>query len=391
MNSHMGPSRGEPVVLSYALYGNAKSQECMLNNALQFTVAPLVVHLSYGTDRGFRKTLLRHHRVLLNNHSLHVQRLTPGVLSAHLSNLDACEAAGICDDASHLVLCAGNQMWIRPGIEAWVRERSVSFCSDKNCADLPCEDGLTSGRCLARARSLSWPVDDAAPATQLATSMRAVTSSGNDSAIAADPWIGMFVKRMRARAPEDSWRSAPLAFDTHEGSFYPVKLLREFRSRALAGSDFKRAMDGFQSKHSRCPCCELYGVDATKVCQGTRGDCYATGGSCAFEELLLPTYLWQRHPRLLQRASPPAVLRIWAQKSFAMTRTGAAVVGGASSAKVQDAIRELVGALRGDAATWPHIFALKIPHMLCGHASLVLYESPAPPPPSPGRPPSIFG
>jgi len=54
-------------------------------------------------------------------------------------------------------------------------------------------------------------------------------------------------------------------------------------------------------------------------------------------------------------------------------------------------IRELVGALRGDAATWPHIFALKIPHMLCGHASLVLYESPAPPPPSPGRPPSIFG
>ena len=54
-------------------------------------------------------------------------------------------------------------------------------------------------------------------------------------------------------------------------------------------------------------------------------------------------------------------------------------------------IRELVGALRGDTATWPHIFALKIPHMLCGHASLVLYESPAPPPPSPGRPPSIFG
>ena len=83
-------ARGEPVVLSYALYGNAKSQECMLNNALQFTVAPLVVHLSYGTDRGFRKTLLRHPRVLLNNHSLHVQRLTPGVLSAHLSNLDAC-------------------------------------------------------------------------------------------------------------------------------------------------------------------------------------------------------------------------------------------------------------------------------------------------------------
>ena len=74
-----------------------------------------------------------------------------------------------------------------------------------------------------------------------------------------------------------------------------------------------------------------------------------------------------------------------------MTKTGAAVVGGASSAKVQDAIRELVDALRGDAATWPHIFALKIPHMLCGHASLVLYESPAPPPPSPGRPPSIFG
>ena len=35
-----------------------------------------------------------------------------------------------------------------------------------------------------------------------------------------------------------------------------------------------------------------------------------------------------------------------------MTRTGAAVVGGASSAKVQDAIRELVDALRGDAATW---------------------------------------
>ena len=74
-----------------------------------------------------------------------------------------------------------------------MRERSVSFCSDKNCADLPCEDGRF-GPLPERARTLSWPVDDAAPATPLATSMRAVTASGNDSAIAADPWIEMFAE-----------------------------------------------------------------------------------------------------------------------------------------------------------------------------------------------------
>ena len=144
----MGQSRGEPVVLSYALYGNAKSQECMLNNALQFTVAPLVVHLSYGTDRGFRKTLLRHRSVLLNNHSLHVQRTHAGRAQRAPFEPRCVRSGRNLRRRQPPRALRWESAFYRPGIEAWVRERSVSFCSKKDCADLPCEDGLTSGRCL---------------------------------------------------------------------------------------------------------------------------------------------------------------------------------------------------------------------------------------------------
>ena len=37
----------------------------------------------------------------------------------------------------------------------------------------------------------------------------------------------------------------------------------------------------------------------------------ACKGACALEELLLPTYVWQRHAELIPASSPPLVLRVW--------------------------------------------------------------------------------
>lgn len=41
----------------------------------------------------------------------------------------------------------------------------------------------------------------------------------------------------------------------------------------------------------------------------------ATTGGCQLEELLLPTFVWQHHPELVQRAAPPLVVRVWPSES----------------------------------------------------------------------------
>ena len=107
-----------------------------------------------------------------------------------------------------------------------------------------------------------------------------------------------------------------------------------------------------------CPCCALYGLP-------NGGTQYSTNGSCAFEELLLPTYVWQRWPELLQRAAPPLALRVWQLHALdirggRLDSRGSSRAGDASS--LHRGLDAAASAVFANHAAHPHIFAIKVPH-----------------------------
>ena len=80
----------------------------------------------------------------------------------------------------------------------------------------------------------------------------------------------------------------------------------------------------------------------------------SVANGCFLEEIVLPTFAWQRHADLLRRATPPIALRVWA--GAFMNGTGAAVV-----AAVASAVRDSADASAG-AGHLSHVFSLKVPH-----------------------------
>lgn len=93
--------------------------------------------------------------------------------------------------------------------------------------------------------------------------------------------------------PSPLWNVFP-----HEGSFYPVHLLRSF-VHALNATPY---FDSIRTHPHRCPCCPLYGPRYGKS---------GGGGACAFEEILLPTFARQHYAHLVPSAAPSVVLRLW--------------------------------------------------------------------------------
>jgi len=336
----------ETVVLSLALYGNPKAQLCTLKNVLGQTEAPLVVHYSFVNGHRIAteavEVLWDSGRGHLNPQRNRVGRLAPGILLAHLSNFDHAVKVLPTDSATRFVWLASNMVLVRPGLEAWVVRHPLSFCVHSTCSDWTCtNDELLRGQCPRRiAERLAWPERDG-QTTPLSIRMRTLAETGNDTLVRADPWVSHYVSYLDAYPdahPDALFASQPVGFTTHEGSWYPRHVLQEFR-KALAGTPFENAMLHYNQTAPRCPCCELYGVNGSSL--------YSTRGSCEFDELLLPTFVWQYHRDLLARASPALTMRAWQRPQTSRPLMSA-----------MDATAKKIFSSR----FLPHIFSIKVPH-----------------------------
>jgi hypothetical protein len=338
----MRPSQTVPVVLSLALYGNRDAQLCTLANVLGQTVAPLVVHNSFiGGHRmaaEARALLLGSERGHINPQRNRVSRLAPGILLAHLSNFEHAIEVLTTAAETRFVLLASNMVIVRRGLEEWVARHSLSFCVHSVCNDWPCTiEDLLRGVCAHRLEeSLAWP-DDEAGSTRLSNRVRALGETQDDTLVRSDPWVSHFVNHL-SEHPDRLYASRPAGLTTHEGSWYPRRVLQAFR-QALSGTPFEETMLRYNASAQSCPCCKLYGVNGSSL--------YSTKGSCEFDELLLPTFVWQRHRELLARAAPPLAMRAWQQRQVAGTLM-----------RAMDAAATTVFSSR----RFPQAFALKVPH-----------------------------
>lgn len=333
----------EFVVLSLALSGNPRAQVCTIGNVLGQTEAPLVVHFSFTS--GVRiaaeaaKALIDSERGHLNPNRVRVGRLAPGILLAHLSNFDHALEVTHTNSETRFVWLSSNTILVRPGLEAWVLRHPISFCVHSTCADWPCtNEELLSGSCPSRIEQrLGWPVDETR-STPLSTRIHTLAANKDDALVRDDPWLSHFVTYLNTH--ENGLLDAgPVGLLTHEGSWYPRHLLQAFR-QDLAGTPFQQTMHRYNKTGPRCPCCDLYGVNNSN-------SLYSTKGSCTFEELLLPTYVWQKYTDLIAHAAPSLAMRVWQrpQSSRLLIR---AMDATAKAIFLSNAV--------------PHVFAIKIPH-----------------------------
>jgi len=333
----------EAVVLSLALYGNPKAQLCTLENVLGQTKAPLVVHYSFTSGPRIAteavEALIDSGRGYLNPQRNRVSRLAPGILLAHLSNFAHALKVLSTEDATRFVWLASNMVLVRPGLEAWVARHPLSFCVHVLCSDWPCTpDELLSGSCTSRLEErLAWPEADG-HSTPLSDRIRTLAATQDDALVRADPWASHFVDHLSAH-PDGFFASKPVGFTTHEGSWYPRHVLQEFR-RGLAGTSFEQTMLRYNQSAPRCPCCALYGVNGSTL--------YSTRGSCEFDELLLPTFVWQYHRDLLKHASPALAMRAWQRPKITQ--------------RLVRAMDATATAVFANEHRFPHAFAIKVPH-----------------------------
>ena len=299
------------VAISYAL-GAGSNADHALQNAIDFTIGSLFVHISVGANLTSRtqSTVSRLSRVYLNPRHLVVVKNSPGPLAAHLANFKFCDSSGMpcaLGTARHFVLMASNQVLIRHGLEEWVLRHSLSFCIHQRedetgvraCADMNLFEtnappaawwermgwhGTTSH--IWHEKSTARSQEDRAAAPRSAT-IRAQASlqvqpplraggdrghsrrpagrrlepnepraadfsplyrrtlqmvqAANDSFPAADPYFAMYTQLLREGRAGEAWARAPLNMMSHEGSFYPVAVLRDFVHRALPRTPFADA------------------------------------------------------------------------------------------------------------------------------------------------------
>ena len=372
-------SPADGVVLSYAIRSTVKARELLIRNAVMFTHAPLLVHVCRGLDQNFsvamRRWLKTHAaRVHTNPAQLRVVKNTPSVLAAHLSNFEFCERPGMpCAASVHgglrFVLMATNQALFRPGLEQWVQEHSLSFCITNMCTDIG-DSSLfaVNGHGLERWRQqvdrLSWRGEPQQSA--LYRSVQTAARASADTIIVNDSWAHLFAALLRHGGAGGAWAARPVNFMPHEGSYYPVHVLRHFLRCGLQGSIFSLAA----AQCEPCRCCTLYArvrvTDASKVAC----DCAALRrldlrGSCALEELLLPTFVWQHYAHLLPTASPPVVLRAWASlgrlahKATSPPQNHSNTTPG--EPRTGNELDHLASYLIDDPSRFGHLFGLKVP------------------------------
>ena len=281
-------SPGPNVVLSFVLARQPYLINHVLRNALKFTSAPMIVSFERDTGpngiRGgvthsmwcgtYGKTellLAQTHRDRVRiNPQVSAPLVGPAVLAAHWSNLEFCERPGLpCSGSGsgdiRFVLLEGHQLLIRPGLEQWVTQHSVAFCASGDCSVLPGNERVAA--CVA--------VRQSRPSRFL---------SGVHRDLLAE--YGTLFGVASTLPPEGS---SALPVMPHDGTFFPVWLLREFQ-RTVAS-----LLPAFEHLRRSGECRWANATVAT---------------ACALHEMLLPLFVRGRFAHLLPTASPPIIFPI---------------------------------------------------------------------------------
>ena len=341
----------------------------MLLNALEFTVAPLVVHQSRSAfaAKAYSNDTSRVARLHLNPTHLWVAKHTPAVLAAHLSNWVFCESkAHLCGGQGdgRFVIMSTNSVLFRPGTENFVRQYLASNPQGKIILRANNSQPITADSVWRGLVDLEW---EAEKSSQRRDRQRLHYRNQSGEQVAG--W-GRPVWNLLASRPPAGWASGPVSSGRHEGSFYAFRLMRDFMA-AYEGSVFQQVAQ-LQQAHARprCDCyCFLFrGTECNKnpwlypkLFATTMQRCH---GGCTLEELLLPTFAAQQlSAGEWSRAPPPGIMH----------------VGGASLATWQkvNETRHLLHDLTQKVQSsrrFRHVFGIKVPHHSFQHVALMLQQ-----------------
>ena len=288
---------GPPAIFaSLAVHGPPKLQVRLVENIL-FHVQPvrLVVHVSNGSSNAELRRL-RTDSVLVNPEQHAVVKYSPSILGVHISNIRFLERHAAPSGTDKLILLAGNNVFFRSCVEH-LRSWPLSFVGGQ-----PTDSFIT--------RLGEYHPGIAFPSSEWESTRKKVKSAQADDnveGITKRPLRNFmlfvaFTVSGRHGVPYCNhsdwavcWGRNAIAQMPHEGTFFPMWLVREFVEFAVNSSDFdpSRMLDA----------------------GGTHG-----GGTCAFwdrtygcayEEVLLPTHVLQVHPSLALAGAPPAISRLW--------------------------------------------------------------------------------
>ena len=278
-------SSAPAIHVSLALRGSSSHMHDVARQADQF-LAPhtLVTHVSHGSAWGNATAIalgLRG-RLLLNPLSLRVSKDTPQVLNVHMRNvqlllesLSSSYGGPLSADDDKLVILAANQQLFRP-CRHHVLRHTLSFSLGQT-TDIWDDPGR--GAATLAFGGADW------------RGLMARVPKQDDAFIQRNVWFRDRVDWMHGSERPPGWQSKPLSYMPHEGSFYPLGLLRKFLAR----------------------------IDGTAL--DTRRPCPYKGLHCFHEETLLPTFVWQDYAKDVLLAGPdargthgpPIVVRAWSQ------------------------------------------------------------------------------
>ena len=385
-------SAAPAVVMSFAL--TRVGRENVLQNAIAHTTdAMFIIHTSFGFKNDYGRIITKNpgRQIWINLHQLKIEhKNAPGVLAAHLSNFAMCEQSGLpCDERKpehsrdvKFVFMASNSVLFRPGLESWVLRHSMSFCILNECSDFRRDLGPDSNawdmrnwRTLLNNEHFFW---SAQPPSKLYLRQQQRAVLLDDSTVAVDAWVAEWVALMRsgkaARTASDgnTWQTAPVNLAPHEGSFYPVYVLRDFVRRGLNGSAFEDSMHNSADPSlpgRRCPCCEMY-KRMLPPPQPHRNGTFRELGNCGMVETLLPTYVWQHHAPLIATSSPTLISRVWGVlgKACNLTDADEVLVSAKTGRKVPATrVEAFVAHLRSAPGGHGHLYGLKFPRHEFNH------------------------
>tara|TARA_B110000046_G_scaffold31276_2_gene33150 strand:- start:567 stop:1658 length:1092 start_codon:yes stop_codon:yes gene_type:complete len=342
--------------------------ESVLMNALAYVDrATVLVHVSQGygnsTALKLRDSKGSHGRLIVNPKSIKINKNSPGVLRAHLSNFLLCDSDGMpCsgNNSIRFVIMPANAVLFRPGLAQWVLAHSMSFCTDLSCSDLKEHDYSSCRGCFK-----GWPavVDQMAwtqsPPSALYSRTQERGLRGDDTECIRSAPASIHLQRMIHAGDTGNrfWRSGPVGTYHHEGSFYPVHVLRAFIRCALPASRFEHAMR--VGTISGC-------IDMFKEASSTQAINYSGYmGSCQFDENLLPTFVWQHYSHLIPKSSPPVVVLLWIS-------VGNSLKTNQSAGLVKSHVADFGEHLLAHPEKYGHVFGLKAPLHEFPHSALMI-------------------
>lgn len=324
------------VVISLALGGyDPTDLVYALHNTLDHTSAPMIVHLSTSCRRKFGRSARPcklqdanwrgSPRVVINPDRIYVVKHSPRVLAAHLSNFLLCASSesltpssiyGLCrrHPETKFLMLASNQLLLRQGLEAHVSRHDVSFTHHFGCNRLMLHGSRVTRRATngSLASAKKDILDGISALSHVASPDHCISQPLGPDSNPATRAESAFAKLLAhsAELRVAGWRTSPTATMPHEGSFYPSWLLSQF-VESLRGTPFEAALlrsnrstlDPDDRCSDRTPCrCVYEGLIRAGVH-------WRSTPVCALEEVLLPTFVAQRHAPLLARSSPPLILR----------------------------------------------------------------------------------